>query len=143
MQARSRYKFSSGRVFIQVYEPGKRPAAQCRGISYPGARICLGIKSYITCRCALSGFKAETDPGKRLRISKKHDKQLTFIGRVSISASIGYEDFYPLFFSQLSPIRVSIARWHFHLEKQLLSVKNRSFMTTVRRQKSCVCTIQV
>jgi hypothetical protein len=42
----------------------------------------------------VSGFKIETDPDKGLRISKKHDKQLTFIVRVSISASIGYEDFF-------------------------------------------------
>jgi hypothetical protein len=83
MQARSRYKFSDGRVFIQVYEIGKRPAAQYRGIDYPGARICLGIVSFITCRGAYPGLRLRTDPGKRLRISKKHDKQLTFIVRVS------------------------------------------------------------
>ena len=60
MQARSRYKFSSGRVFIQVYEIGKRLVAQCRGINYPGATICLGIASYITCS---GGY-----PGLRLRL---------------------------------------------------------------------------
>ena len=29
-----------------------------------------------------------TDPGKWLRISKKHDKQLTFIGRVMVSDNL-------------------------------------------------------
>jgi hypothetical protein len=85
VQARSRYKFSGGRVFIRVYEVGKRPAAQCRGISYPGARICLGIKSFITCSGAYPGLRLRTDPCKRLIISKKHDKQLTFIVRVMFS----------------------------------------------------------
>jgi hypothetical protein len=82
VKARSRYKFSDGQAFIQVYSFGKRPAAQCHGISYPGARICLGIKSYITCSGAYPDLRLETDPGKRLIISKKHDKQLTFIVRV-------------------------------------------------------------
>jgi hypothetical protein len=85
IQARSRYKFSSGRVFIPVYEVGKRPAAQCRGISYPGATNCLGIENFITCSGAYPGLRFSTDPGKRLRISKKHDKQLTFIVRVMVS----------------------------------------------------------
>jgi hypothetical protein len=57
VKARSRYKLSSGRVFIQVYEFGKRPAAQCRGISYPGVIICLGIESCIACRCAYPGLR--------------------------------------------------------------------------------------
>jgi hypothetical protein len=61
---------------------GKRPAAQCRGISYPGATICLGIRSFITCRGAYPDLRLKTDPDKRLIISKKHDKQLTFIVRV-------------------------------------------------------------
>jgi hypothetical protein len=111
VKARSRYKFSSGRVFIQVYEIDKRPAAQCRGISYPGATNCLGIESFITCRCAYPGLSplqiylaSRLSGCKRLKRkrkvrahtqhlvfarlaftspSKKHDKQLTFIVRVS------------------------------------------------------------
>jgi hypothetical protein len=84
MQARSRYKFSSGRVFIQVYKIGKWPAAQCHDISYPGATNCLDIVSFITCSGAYPGLRLETDPGKRLIVSKKHDKQLTFIVRVML-----------------------------------------------------------
>jgi hypothetical protein len=60
MQARSRYKLSSGRVFIPVSKIGKRPVAQCRGINYPGATNCLGIESFITCSGA--------HPGLRLRL---------------------------------------------------------------------------
>ena len=78
----------SERVFIQVEEIGKRPAAQCRGISYSGARLCLGIKKLYCLQWCVSGFKVETDPGKRLRISKKHDKQLTFIVRVMFRRKI-------------------------------------------------------
>jgi hypothetical protein len=72
-----------GREFIPVHKFGKKPAAQCRGINYPGARICLGTKSFITCRCAYPDLRLKTDPGRWLIISKKHDKQLTFIVRVS------------------------------------------------------------
>ena len=58
MQARSRYKFSK---WTRIY-PGRRnlvngQLAQCRGTSYPGARICLGIESFITCRCAYPGLR--------------------------------------------------------------------------------------
>jgi hypothetical protein len=84
-KARSRYKFSSGRVFIQVYEFGKRPAAQCRGISYPEAINCLGIESFITCSGAYPGAGLRLIPANGSESRKKHDKQLTFIVRVSIS----------------------------------------------------------
>ena len=72
-----------GRVFIHVYKTGKRPAAQCRGISYPGATNCLGIESFITCRCAYPGLRLRLIPANGSESSKKHDKQLNFIVRVS------------------------------------------------------------
>ena len=63
--------YLGGRVFIQVYELGKRPAAQCRGISYPGATNCLGIESFITCSGAYPGLRFETDPDRWLRVKQK------------------------------------------------------------------------
>ena len=83
-KARSRYKFSDGRIFIQLYKFGKWPAAQCRGISYPGATNCLGIESFITCSGAYPGLRLRLIPVNGSESSKKHDKQLTFIVRVSI-----------------------------------------------------------
>ena len=71
-----------GRVFIQVYKVGKRPAAQCRGISYPGATNCLGIESLITCSGAYPGLRLRLIPADGSESRKKHDKQLTFIVRV-------------------------------------------------------------
>ena len=74
VKARSRYKLSS---WTSIY-PGrwswKKPVAQCRGISYPGATICLGIESFITCSGAYPGLKAvrislasRLSGGKRLK----------------------------------------------------------------------------
>jgi hypothetical protein len=71
-----------GREFIQVDETGKRPAAQCRGINYPEATNCLGIESFIACRCAYPGLRLRLIPVDGSESSKKHDKQLTFIVRV-------------------------------------------------------------
>jgi hypothetical protein len=41
---------------------------------------------------AYPGADLSTDPGKWLKISKKHDKQLTFIGRVSLSDLLKVRD---------------------------------------------------
>ena len=43
--------------YLSRYSFGKRPAAQCRGISYPGATNCLGIESFITCSGAYPGLR--------------------------------------------------------------------------------------
>ena len=88
MQARSRYKFSNGRVFIQIYEFGKRPAAQCRGISYPGATNCLGIESFIACSGAYPGLSFTVILLTALRPAKTETSLFTLLSVLGFRCNI-------------------------------------------------------
>jgi len=87
-----------------------------RGISFKWTSIHPGIQNWQTASCAVSRYKLSrshklswyrelyylqwyvsgcritTDPDRWLRISKKHDKQLTFIDRVSLSDLLKVRD---------------------------------------------------
>ena len=79
---RSRYK---------VYKwPGTYPGtqickwalAQSRGTRFLSGHEFIRVQKVVNGIGRVSGCRFKIDPGKWLKVSKKHDKQLTFIGRV-------------------------------------------------------------
>jgi hypothetical protein len=58
---------------------------------------------------AYPGADLSTDPGKWLKISKKHDKQLTFIGRVGGSTLILIIDVNAIPRTQPNPVIICLS----------------------------------
>jgi hypothetical protein len=53
-----------------------------RGTSLISGKEFIRVHKVVNGEGAYPGARLDADPGKWLRSSKKHDKQLTFIGRV-------------------------------------------------------------
>ena len=86
----SRYKFDRSREFIPVYNfgCGHLRSVAVQFISEPES--CQGTENLIACRCACPGLAALRICLRSRSKSKKCDKQLTHIVRVSNWAVINY-----------------------------------------------------
>ena len=76
-------KFLNDREIVPVDKAGKWALAQRRAIILVEGRNLSRCSSLLEGSCASPGAGLANGPVKRLKFCKKHDKQLTFIVRVS------------------------------------------------------------
>jgi hypothetical protein len=70
----------------------KKPVAQCRGISYPGATNCLGIESFITCIGAYPGLGLRLIPANSSESAKSMTNNLPLLSVLGVGEAYGFED---------------------------------------------------